>query len=378
MAPVAAPGAVRRGRPPRFLAELEGASPVGFVPPNWFAPVMGTGIVAVALVGLPFAVPGARPVALAFWLLAVVLLLAATTATVAHHLRYPGVARGHLADPVLAHFYGAPAMALMTVGAGAVLVGADLVGDRVALGLDAVLWTLGTVLGLLSAVVVPLVARARHEIGPEAAFGGWLMPVVPSMVGAATGSLLVPHVPAGPARVGLLLACYALFTLALVASLVVTRSILRRLLRHGIGPAAAVPTLWIVLGWLGQSVTAVHLLGDLAPGVLGAPYGGALRAFALLYGVPVWGLGMLWLGLVAVITVRTARRHLPFTLTWWSFTFPVGTLVTGTSGLATVTGVVALQVVAGLLMLLLVGAWVVVAARTVHGTYVGRLLRAPV
>ncbi|MCW2618235.1 MAG: C4-dicarboxylate transporter, partial [Modestobacter sp.] len=32
--------------------------------------------------------------------------------------------------------------------------------------------------------------------------------------------------------------------------------------------------------------------------------------------------------------MRTARQHLPFSLTWWSFTFPVGTVVTGTSGLA--------------------------------------------
>ena len=37
------------------------------------------------------------------------------------------------------------------------------------------------------------------------------------------------------------------------------------------------------------------------------------------------------------MTVKTARAGLPFSLTWWSFTFPVGTVVTGTSQLALYT-----------------------------------------
>lgn len=368
---------VRRTDSAGFLSELGGASPVGFVGPNWFASVMGTGIVAVALVQLPFTVPGTRLVALGFWLLAALLLVAVSVATVAHHVRHPAVARGHLDDPVLAHFYGAPAMALTTVGAGAVLVGSDLVGDRFALGLDVVLWTGGTLLGLATAVVVPVVAITRHEVADDAATGGWLMPVVPAMVSATTGALLVPHLPAGEARETLLLACYAMFGVTLVAGLLVAASLWGRLVRHGTGPAAAVPTTWIVLGFLGQSVTATHHLGALAPEVLPAPYGGAFEALGLVYGVPVWGFAMLWLAIAVAITVRTARRHLPFSLTWWSFTFPVGTLVTGTSGLADVTGLVVLRVAAGLLVLLLLVAWTVVAVRTAHGVHGGRLLRAP-
>src|SRR5439155_15267285 len=60
----------------------------------------------------------------------------------------------------------------------------------------------------------------------------------------------------------------------------------------------------------------------------------AMQAPALRYGIPVWGFAIMWLLLAATITLRTARRNLPFSLSWWSFTFPVGTLVTGTSQLA--------------------------------------------
>jgi hypothetical protein len=34
--------------------------------------------------------------------------------------------------------------------------------------------------------------------------------------------------------------------------------------------------------------------------------------------------------LAFAITIRAAREKLPFSLTWWSFTFPVGTRVTRT------------------------------------------------
>ena len=40
------------------------------------------------------------------------------------------------------------------------------------------------------------------------------------------------------------------------------------------------------------------------------------------------------LALAVVVTARTARVGLPFGLAWWSFTFPLGTVVTATSGLA--------------------------------------------
>jgi tellurite resistance protein TehA-like permease len=48
----------------------------------------------------------------------------------------------------------------------------------------------------------------------------------------------------------------------------------------------------------------------------------------------VWGFAALWAGQTIALTLRAGRHQLPFGLTWWSFTFPVGTCVTGTSGLA--------------------------------------------
>ncbi|WP_300406206.1 TDT family transporter [Nocardioides sp.] len=346
--------------------------------PNWFASVMGTGIVANAAATLPVQPPGLLDAARAVWVLDAALLLVVVVATGVHWLHHPVAARRHLDDPTMAHFYGAPAMALLTVGAGALLVGQPLIGTGPAVALGAVLWIAGTLLGLATAVAVPYRAFTTHRVGADAAFGGWLMPVVPPMVSAATGPLLIAHLPAGDLRLTLHLACLMMFGLTLVVSLMIITLIWGRLMHHQVGAAAAVPTLWIVLGPLGQSITASHTLAATAPASLPAPYGDAVATLDVLYGAPMWGFALLWASLALALTVRAARTTpagLPFTLTWWSFTFPVGTLVTGTSGLAAATGAPFLVVAAVALYVALVAAWLLVATRTLRGVRTGHLLR---
>ncbi len=375
-APAAAAAAVHPVHRAGLLRDLEHPRDLfAGIGPNWYASIMGTGIVANAAVTLPLQLPGLRVAALVVWLLAAGLLVALTAAWAVHWRRHPAAARGHAANPVMAQFYGAPPMALLTVGAGALLVGRDLLGEPVAVAVSAALWTLGTLAGLASAAAVPYLVFTRHDVTPGSVFGGWLMPVVPPMVSAATGALLIPHAPAGQLRLTLLLACYAMFGLSLIASVIITTLVWYRLALHDVGPAATVPTVWIVLGWLGQSITAVNLLGDRAHLAIDAPYAAAFEVLGVVYGVPVLGFTLLWATIAAALTVRTARAHLPFALTWWSFTFPVGTVVTGTSALAASTGSVAVAGLAVVFYVGLLGAWGTVATRTARGSAAGRLFR---
>ncbi len=358
----------------RPLSQLERPSHIfRHLGPNWYASIMGTGIVANAAATLEVRVTGLRAFATAVWIVDAFLLVALTAAWAIHWLVFTEHALGHGRDPATAQFYGAPPMAMLTVGTGTALLGGPILGQHLALASDWVLWTVGTVTGLLSAAVVPYRMFTRHQIRPGDTFATWMMPVVPPMVSAATGAVLIPHIATAQGRLDMLLACLAMFGLSAVAAVVMLTLVWSRLVYHKVGPAGMVPTLWIVLGPLGQSITAINLLRVAAHGALPAADATAMSVAALLYGIAVWGFAMLWMALAAAITLRTIRSGMPFALTWWSFTFPVGTVVTGTNALAVTAGSLLLARVAVGLYGFLVVAWGVTALGTLRNSWCGKL-----
>ncbi|MER6474290.1 TDT family transporter [Streptomyces collinus] len=333
----------------------------GRLGPGWFAAVIGTGIVADAGATLPRQIPGLRDAATALWAATALLLVVLAVG----YLRQRTL-RTHAGDPVLAHFLGTMPMALLIVGAGTLLLGHRLIGVRAAVDVDWVLWSAGTVLGLVTACTVPYLMVTRHRFAPDAAFGGWLLPVVPPLVSAATGALLVPHAPAGQARLALLLGCLAMLGLGLVAVLLVLAMLYSRLVHHDAPAGALVPTVWIGVGALDQAVTALGSLATAAPSGLPAPYARGTAVVALLGGVGMWGFAMLWLALAAALTVRAVCRGLPFAPTWWSFIFPLGACVTATGGLAVRSGSQPLVWATVVLYVLLVAAWAIVVRHSLR------------
>nr|WP_296774319.1 TDT family transporter [Rhodococcus sp. (in: high G+C Gram-positive bacteria)] len=345
------------------------------ITPNWFASVMGTGIVATAATTLPLNVVGLRAFATGVWMLASLALVALSIAFVAHWLLHRSAARRYANHPTVSLFYGAPPMALMTVGAGTLVLGKDVIGDSSALIVASALWTAGTVLGLATCVWIPyrMMKAGNHSSAPLPA---WLMPVVPPMVSATTGALLLPHIGATDLRVAFLVCCYALFAVGLFAGGIILALVCRHLRAGGRPPLQAIPTVWITLGLVGQSITAANLLAADAGSLFAGEDAGiasGLHDFGIVYGVSAGTFGVIMFVAATLLTLRAARAGLTFSLTWWSFTFPVGTCVTGAAALGTALGWGALHVLAVFLYALLVGAWIVVATRTAHGSISGRI-----
>ncbi|QKV95923.1 TDT family transporter [Streptomyces sp. NA02950] len=362
---------------PAAVAEPPRAS-VRHLGPNWYATVMGTAIVAGAGAGLPVGVPWLRDVCRPVWALSVLMLAAVLVARTVHWARHRDRARAHLLDPAVAPFYGCLAMALLAVGGGTLTVGSDVIGVTASVALDAVLWTAGTLLGLVVAAGIPCLMVTRHRIGPADASPVWLLPVVAPMVSAALGPPLVPHLPAGQWREAMLVVSGALMGASLLATLLMLPLVFARLLCHGPLPAAQTPALFLVLGPLGQSTTAAGALADAlrSAGYSGAPEVAA-RFASVAYGVPVMGFALLWLALAGALVVRAVRRGMPFAMTWWGFTFPVGTCVTGAAALSRHTGLHAFGWLSVGLYGFLVAAWAVVWTRTAVGVARGTLLAPP-
>ena len=359
----------------RLLASPTSTDEAKEIGPNWFASVMGTGIIANASASLPLISEYLQSFALLVWIISAVMLFGLSFAMLIQAIARPHITRKHYNDPVMAQFYGAPPMAFMTVGGGALLIGDQVLGTELSVQVSWILWSIGTIGGLATAVIIPYFLFTRYQVRHDAAFGGWLMPIVPPMVSAAMGALLVPYAPAGVMRETMLYGCYSLFGLSLVAAFIIITMIWSRLAHHGSSGTVRVPTLWIVLGPLGQSITAVGLLGGVSISAVNPTLASAFDVFAILFGVPVWGFAMLWGVLAMLLTLRAWRLKMPFALTWWAFTFPVGTVVTGTNQLAKHTGLPVFEWATLLLYCLLLIAWLAAAFGTARGLRHGKLLK---
>ncbi|MFJ1753797.1 C4-dicarboxylate ABC transporter [Kitasatospora sp. NPDC088134] len=346
--------------------------------PNWYAVVMGTAITGNAAAALPVDVPGRAVLAEAVWTLSLVLLAVLLAARAVHLARHREQARRTLLeDPAAAVFYGCPPMALLAVGYGALTVGGPVLGERAGLALDLLLWTVGTGCALAVAAGLPYLMITRYRLSVLEANPTWLLPVVAPMVSAALGPALVPHLPAGAPRQALLYGCVAMFGASLLATLALLPVVLGGLLHTRLPALVLTPSLFLVLGPLGQSTTAVHQFADALPLALpgaGPGAAAAARGLAEVYGVAVMGFALLWLAVAVAANLRALRAEMPFAMTWWAFTFPVGTLVTGATALARHTGFAGFTVLAAALYLLLFAAWSVAAVRTAAGLRAGRLL----
>ncbi|MBM7413836.1 tellurite resistance protein TehA-like permease [Rhodococcus sp. PvP016] len=132
-----------------------------------------------------------------------------------------------------------------------------------------------------------------------------------------------------------------------------------------------------MLGVVGQAITAANLLGTQAAAVFTgeqASVAVGLHVVGIVLGLVLGGFAALLFATATALTVRAFRHALPFSLTWWSFTFPIGTCVTGASALGGALGSALVDDLAVALFAVLSVAWATVATRTVRGTLRGTIV----
>jgi C4-dicarboxylate transporter/malic acid transport protein len=332
---------------------------------------MGTGILAICLTISPIRVPFAQPVGLMLWAADAMLFAVLVGLWVAAALRVPGSLLTGLRDPAKAQLWGAPPMAAFTIAVGFLRIGEAVLPAHLCVTVAQVLWIAGVAGSLFSAFLVPYLMFTEHELSTDKALGSWLLPIVPPIVASVPAALLSPTWP--PAFRGDLLAfAYALLGTGISLAAIVIVIFYSRLLFHKVPEGALVPTLWIVVGPLGQSIAGMSALGAAAQSVWPA-YGHGLALAGLFYSVLVWGFAMYWLAMALAVTLRAVRKALPFSLGWWAFTFPVGVLTAGTDALYVQTRAHVFGIASLLLLALLAAMWLLVAAKTLRGALAARV-----
>ena len=337
--------------------------------PGWFTSVMGTGILGIGLVASPVAIPGAAAAGVAVWALAALVFAVIAPLLIVRAFMAPAGLLSTLRDPSTAQPWGAPPMAAFTIASGLVLIAARHGGGELAIALAQGIWVAGAVLSLLSAFFVPYLMMTEHELKPEHALGAWLLPVVPPIVASVPAALLLQTFPVA-LRSSILALAYGMLGLGIALAALTIAVFYSRLFFAKVPRGALAPSMWLVVGPLGQSIAGAYALGTAAAPVW-PHWGSGLQAAGVAYGVLTWGFAMYWLVLAGVTTLRETRKGMPFTLGWWSFTFPVGVLIAGSDALYAATRAVLFEVAATALLALLATTWAIVATRTARNAVRG-------
>ncbi|OFW81331.1 MAG: hypothetical protein A2201_01965 [Alicyclobacillus sp. RIFOXYA1_FULL_53_8] len=257
------------------------------------------------------------------------------------------------------------------------VIGPSAVGLHLALLLSKIFWVLGTLVSLFTVVTIPYLLFVNHQIKSAEAQASWLIPVVPTIVAAATGLNLIPYWPGAGLKFALTALDLSMFGMTFFLFLMVSGLFYARLVFEHRLTGGLAPSVWIEIGPIGMSMATFATL-PLATHTIFAPYTQALHALGLVFAIAMWGVGIWWIAiasLYSVLHVADKSSRIPYSLGWWSYVFPLGSFTNGTYALYHLTGQPFFQIASLIQFIVLCGFFVVVFARTLHGVWNGTLLR---
>ena len=348
--------------------------------PNWFAATMGTGVLALALAQLPVHIPGLRAFAEGLWLFNIGLFILFSVLYGARWMLYFDEARRIFGHSTVSMFFGTIPMGLATIINGFLVFGVPRWGGEM-VQVAEVLWWIDVAMALGCGVLIPYLMFTRQDHSIDQMTAVWLLPVVAAEVAAASGGLLAPYLTDTAAQFHVLITSYVLWAFSVPVAFSILTILILRMALHKLPHESMAASSWLALGPFGTGALGLLLLGADAPAIFAANglarIGEIAEGLGLISGVILWGVGLWWIVIAALITIRYFRSGIPFNLGWWGFTFPLGVYSLATLRLGSMLQLTFFDVAGCVLVVALALMWLLVGTRTVQGAYRGELFVSP-
>lgn len=329
--------------------------------PGWPAAVMGTGAFALTTLHFSHQLPLLTGLAWALhWFNLALFALVSIPWLLRWVMAWPAVA-STFKHPIAVNFYPSYAIALLVLAGQLRVFGGH---DSLALGA----WWIGVAL-LFSLTLGVLISIFQGEhVNLDHITPGIFMPPVGLVVIPVAGAPLLAIQPEALRDLAL-----TLNGIGLGAGIFMYTALLalafHRFYVHKRLPPMMVPTFWINLAPLGITVVSALNL------VAATPFAGDKSVFVMAVFL-LWGFGAFWLVLAMLFTWSVRKTApLPFSLTWWAFTFPLGAFALGSQRLGEVTGLTTPLAFGWLAWALLAGIWTLTLIKTIGGVASGKLFQ---
>jgi tellurite resistance protein TehA-like permease len=213
----------------------------------------------------------------------------------------------------------------------------------------------------------------------------WLLPIVSTIVAAASGGIVAEVLPNDQHALWTLIVSYILWGTGVPLAVAVLGIYFQRLTLHHLPPREVIVSVFLPLGPLGQGGFAIMQLGKVAmslfpkTGTLPLPSpainsGEILYVLGWLTATIMWGFGLVWFFFAAA---SITRSRFPFNMGWWGFTFPLGVFTTSTTQMAKELPSEFFKVSGTIFSVAVTLLWILVAARTLGRVWTGAMFFAP-
>ncbi len=329
--------------------------------PSWFASVMGTGILA--LVSLFYAkyLPILKNFGVVLYYFNIALFFFLLIPWILRWILFPKNALSDLEHPVISNFYPTLSVGMLVLSADFIVIGKNIY-------MGEIFWFIGAFLTIFFSLLTPFIAFRGEHVKIDHINPGWFIPPVGLIVIPIPGSLLINHVSSGFKDIVLLVNIFGWGAGFFLYITLLAICMYRFILHHPL-PGTLAPTIWINLGPIGAGTTA---LINLIKHTSLVPEGSLAFFFGLLF----WSFGIWWLAMAIIMTLYYIHTiKIPYAMSWWAFTFPVGAYVSATYVIGTTFGIKLITDIGFGIYWLLVFLWVVTLIRTVTNTYTGSIFR---
>ncbi|KAF2036783.1 C4-dicarboxylate transporter/malic acid transport protein-like protein [Setomelanomma holmii] len=315
--------------------------------PSWFSVTMGTGIVSLLLIAIPFKAAWLYWLSVMFFGLNAILFTCAFCISVFRYTVYPEIWTVMIQDSVNSLFLGTIPMGFAT------LVSA---------------WC---------SLCIPYWGSLDRITAAQ------LLPIAASIVAAGTGARVAEHLPDPENALGTILASYIMWGMATPLAMTVLVMYYTRLALHKLPPREIVVSSFLPLGPLGMGGYSITYLGHVSRRVFpetqffsDLPIAGDIFfIIGVFMALLMWAFGLTWLCFALASIYKS--RPFPFNMGWWGFTFPLGVMALSTMEFGNIFSSLFFKVLGTIFAVAVILLWCVVAAGTARGAWNGRLFNAP-
>lgn len=288
--------------------------------PSWFSVTMGTGVVSILLIQIPWQADWLYWLSVIFFGLNAILFALAFGISILRYTVWPEIWGVMIQDPTNSLFLGTIPMGFATLVDAWVFLCCPYWGEW-ATTFAWVCWMIDSVVAVAVTVSLPFLLMSQsHQQSLDRITAAQLLPIAASIVAAGTGTAVANILPNPNRALGTLIACYILWGMATPLAMTILVIYYQRLALHKLPPREIIVSSFLPLGPLGMGGYAIMRCGFVAKKVFPEVEffhnltiaGDIAYILGVFIALIMWAFGLAWL--VFALAAIYGSRPFPFNM----------------------------------------------------------------